>query len=126
MTAEKLKWTDSIRAVRGKVDRMVDVLDGKAEVVTGTYTGDGTFNQRVIELGFQPSCVILFTNMGQTHENNYVYGGCFFPGYPLKCTYNDPYYAGEIRENGFMVSYSTGSKISTNISNYLYHYIAFR
>lgn len=125
MTAEKLKWTDTVRTVRGKVDRMVDVLDGKAEVVTGTYTGDGTFNQRVIELGFQPSCVILFTDMGQTHENNYVYGGCFFPGHPL-IDYTKNYSVAEVRDTGFLVNYYSSNRIYANISNITYYYIAFR
>ena len=49
----------------------------KAEAVTGTYTGDGE-SERIIELGFSPTAVLLLRNTGAGKDSSNYYGGSLF------------------------------------------------
>lgn len=106
-------------ADNAKIDAAVAA---KAELVFGTYVGDGTSN-RTIQLGFTPRAVFLITEMGTTKTDSGCYGGLFFPDHPLRwTTYSG---IGEIVDDGFKVGYGSGSNPRrTNVSNEIYHYWA--
>ena len=56
--------------------------DVKAEIVTGTYTGDGTQN-RLINLGFQPRGVLVETSWGARGGVTQARAGMAVAGGPL-------------------------------------------
>ncbi len=67
------------------IDAAVGALEGKAEVVTGSYVGDGAAS-RFISLGFTPRAVMVVTRSGLTFVPgmlNYRVGGVFLPGMDL-------------------------------------------
>ena len=102
-------------------------LAEKAEVVFGTYTGDGTAS-RVISLGFTPKAVYLCGGGGEAFTaagTAYLTGGFFFGGCPLQ--YNG-YTAASVVDGGFQVGVITGSYtiVRTNLSGKVYAYFAFR
>lgn len=91
-------------------------LEGKLEAVFGSYLGDGT-DGRVIDLGFDPRCVILVNKSGQIYAGADIGGGVFFPGIELG---NFKFVPG-----GFQVSNYQQYGGSTN-SPANHYYIAFR
>ena len=99
-------------------------LGMKCQVVTGSYTGDGT-ETRAISLGFTPKAVLVTRDDGATTypNNNYqVYGGLAVTGYPVKKNGLD---AVAIMENGFQVGYREYPvDIYTNINGQSYRYLA--
>ena len=98
-----------------------DLGERKAEVVTGTYEGDGA-SSRDISLGFQPRAVLLEVRTGMRPSAT-VYGGMALPDATL---YNP--LAGtalSIRENGFRVYFEPGD-IYTNNEGSSYVYLAIR
>lgn len=101
---------------------------GKAELVCGFYTGDGTA-ERTITLGFQPRAVLIMHDHGRAYVNasnsSAAYGGLFLPGHPLCCSTSgtaDSGIAAEVVSTGFKV-YDRGYS-ETNITNNTYCYIA--
>ena len=96
--------------------------DVKAEIVTGTYTGDGTQN-RLINLGFQPRGVLVETRSGQRGSNTQILAGLALPGAPLYSTQaggvTDPP-ALDVTANGFRLS----SYGQLNTSGEIYRYLA--
>ena len=98
------------------------LAESKARIITGSYDGTGeTLN---INLGFQPSAVLIFTNEGQTYTGS-TFGGLMTPTMPLKSN-NATLIAGEITETGFTVygRNVTGNYLSS--SNRSYCYLAFQ
>src|SRR5699024_6181341 len=94
--------------------------DVKAEIVTGTYTGDGTQN-RLINLGFQPRGVLVETSWGargcvtQARAGMAVAGGPLAPQDGQPCLF--------MTSGGFrVVRGSTGEQ--TNNEGYTYYYLA--
>ena len=85
---------------------------------------DGTGETLNINLGFQPSAVLIFTNEGQTYTGS-TFGGLMTPTMPLKSN-NATLIAGEITETGFTVygRNVTGNYLSS--SNRSYCYLAFQ
>ena len=81
--------------------------------VIGKYTGNNAY-PRTISLGFQPTAVIIVTNMGYTSVGSSVYGGLFGKNCPLNG------YA-EIASSGFKLN-----KAYMNSSDIVYYYIAFK
>lgn len=99
---------------------------GKAEIVAGSYEGDGAV-ERTITLGFQPKAVLIMQDHGRTYVNisnsSGAYGGLFVPGHPLRCSASgDDGIAAEVVSTGFKV-YSR-SYAETNNTGYTYCYIA--
>ena len=96
--------------------------DVKAEIVTGTYTGDGTQN-RLINLGFQPRGVLVETRSGRRGSNTQILAGLALPGAPLYSTQaggvTDPP-ALDVTANGFRLS----SYGQLNTSGEIYRYLA--
>lgn len=97
--------------------RKIDgVMAGKAEIVLGTYTGDGE-SERVIDLGFTPKAVILENSQGYRPVNVYS-GGIVLPGHPINGNMV------KIVEGGFSVR--SGSSAQFNSKGQVMYYIAFR
>ena len=106
-------------------------LAQKAQLVTGTYTGDGSAS-RIISLGFRPKAVLLAHENGYTcyYYNGYnCYGGLILDGIPLRL-YNAQgrEVCAEILDNGFQVRFyqDTGKLLNvlTNMNGQIYHYAA--
>ena len=93
---------------------------GKAEVVIGSYIGDGEA-QQIISLGFTPLAVLVENQQGQRGDSQfYRYTGLLLPGqtYPM----------GGVVEGGFVMyySYQQTQRIFGNSLNMPYCYLAFR
>lgn len=97
----------------------------KCEVYFGVYIGDGQ-STRIIELGFQPSCLIAVQHgYLWSYGNGETYGALAFPDHLVRYMGASSYpVALEILENGFRVA--NGNRTNMNINGEKYHYIAFR
>ena len=98
--------------------------DVKAEIVTGTYTGDGTQN-RLINLGFQPRAVLVEDQRGARNSSGSLLGGLAVPGGPvfvLNAT-SGQLNAVEITAKGFYIS-KYSNILSTNGDSWGYRYLA--
>ena len=97
--------------------------DGKVEMVTGTYQGDGS-DERTITLGFQPKALLLFDEgglAGADRGSYYVYGGLVLPGHPLLDRENGSSASVELISTGFRLHAESGySRINENGSEYFY------
>ena len=83
--------------------------------VAGTFTGDGQAS-RLIELGFHPTAVLLFTGNGLTFVSPNCYGGLATRGMSTGAV--------AVSNTGFTVYVRDGGR--GNDKNYSYNYIAFR
>lgn len=104
-----------------RVAEMLEGVAGKAEMVTGTYVGDGK-TERTIVLGFTPRAVILTDESSNMRDGSYTYGGVAVTG-----SGSD---AMAVTEGGFLVR-ETGNihcnycKVtSTSMNTRAYRYIA--
>lgn len=113
-------WEPSDDFLRVEFNENFKALDGalgdKSEVVFGSYYGDDTEN-RVIQLGFTPKCVIMpNTQWGFPYYGD-VDGGVFFPETDI------PNF--KIVPGGFQVSNQESHGGSTN-NRFQHFYLAFR
>ncbi len=120
-------------AVAAEVAARADAVSGlntalgkKPEVVTGSYTGDGT-KGRTISLGFQPKAVFVIPSTGRL-AGTYLYaGGLALPGQPVAV---NSYEMAAITTTGFRVSHTYlnhanyGEYFTANESGVVYHYLA--
>ena len=106
------------------LEKIDTALGGKPEIVTGAYSGNGNETQD-IALGFQPLALIVISQSGMTNTTYHCYGGLALPGTP--CYFNN-LNAIELTSTGFRARYRdfSGTSVSTNKSNTLYFYLAFR
>lgn len=96
--------------------------------VTGTYTGDDS-SSRTINLGFQPTAVILMQSNGTTRAGASFdsSGGLALRGYPVRTGSNNNVTVMSISSNGFQVFNGDSSGFQqSNKSGRTYYYIAFR
>ena len=104
--------------INGNFEMMDGVMKEKAELVAGSYTGDGV-NRRTVELGFTPKSVFICRQDGMTGApGSYIYGGVILPGVPLRTT---SYLAGQIEEGGFCV-FLPDDCVRTNVKGQIYFY----
>ena len=91
----------------------------KAEVVIGTYTGNGQPEQ-VISLGFTPLAVLFEDQNGRRTDHNYQrYTGLLVP--------NHAFDMGQIVSGGFSVCFQSGNtSVMANVNGVAYYYLAFR
>jgi len=88
LTAQLTSTKNALNAAIGKkadttaLSALQNVVNGKLEVVVGSYTGAGE-NTKTIHLGFQPKAVFLITYNGTTNNAGATFGGLFAPGLPL-------------------------------------------
>lgn len=102
---------------------------GDMPFVVGTYQGDGS-ERRTIDLGFQPSAVIVWRYDGVQSDGWYRYGGMAMPGYPCSGVQGGQWYqsAIQVTASGFEVYYQDSSSYhyNTNHGSFMYYYMAFR
>lgn len=93
--ADNAKIDAAIKAVDSRVDGLASskanqsslytisqTLSKKAEIVVGSYKGDGA-ETRTISMGFTPKAVFLFTTDGYTNYSSTYYGGLAITGSPV-------------------------------------------
>ena len=97
----------------------LSTAQGKAEIVTGFFTGDGTAS-RAITLGFQPKAVLIESQDGQ-RPGDRVTGGLSLPAAPLTKT-GSP--ALTITATGFTVVYNIGIESLLNRPSMGFRYLA--
>ena len=100
--------------------------DGKVEMVTGTYQGDGS-DERTITLGFQPKALYLCNQNGMAgyiEGYYYTYGGLVLPNHPIIDYRHDNAVAVEIISTGFRL-YRSDYRLA-NEPNWTYFYLALR
>jgi len=116
-------------ALKGEAEARVAGLSEKAQVVVGTYTGDGAASQ-VIQLGFTPKAVLVMPADGQISTGSSMQGGIALPDSPAYYTSgngNGPIAA--LTEGGFQVyeqRISSSYYIEANNEGKPYHYWAVR
>ena len=114
--AETVARTAAVAAIQ-------TTLSGMVKLACGTYTGDGA-SSRVIEVGFPPKAVFVFSAYGYTYySSDYsssCYGGLALPGYPAGGSANTTV---RISGEGFIV-YNKEKGVHGNLSNEKYNYIA--
>lgn len=96
-------------------------VDTKAQAVLGSYTGSGAAS-RTISLGFQPKAVLLLSYDGAVANGSQTYGGLALPGVSVGTASNGT--ALSITSSGFNIYYQ--DRAATNVSGYVYRYIAIR
>ena len=92
----------------------------KCTLYFGTYYGNGQ-SERLIDLGFQPTAVLLFNDEGSTRNVQGSYGGLALPNRPVV---NGVNYVVRIVAQGFNVFKNSGSE--TNESGVDFYYLAFK
>ena len=132
--ATQAALTSETTALKNRVSSLEQAMPKRAQVIYGTYTGDGTAD-RTIYLGFRPKAVLLFPEDGTTCfyycPPNYFtcQGGLILDGYPLRLK-NDRcnIICAEITDTGFAVKIfsdqSKAANIATNRNGTVYHYLA--
>ena len=73
------EFNSSIQKVNTTLASIQTLAEGRANIVFGSYTGDGTQN-RVINLGYAPKWVLLASEQGETGNAR---GGLATPGHPV-------------------------------------------
>ena len=119
-----LRATDATKADSSSVSSQfssansrLTALEGRVEVIVGSYTGDGA-ETRTISLGFTPKAVLLEHNTGmRVHSTGVAYGGLALP--------NTPASGLKVVDGGFEVYYFQNS-IHTNNIDTVYRYLAFK
>ena len=121
--AEQTALTSETTALKNRVSSLEQAMPKRAQVIYGTYTGDGTEN-RLISLGFKPYLVILAPTIGN-FEMLETITVChrLCGGSPPELSES------HLTENGFRVSESDSMSINRsnnpNESGKTYGYIAF-
>ena len=121
--ATQAALTSETTALKNRVSSLEQAMPKRAQVIYGTYTGDGTDN-RLISLGFKPYLVILAPTIGN-FEMLETITVChrLCGGSPPELSES------HLTENGFRVSESDSMSINRsnnpNESGKTYGYIAF-
>ena len=115
-------WDKVDAALAGKAEGAVVAalqswIVGKAEVIFGTYAGNGSEN-RTISLGFRPKGVFLMVNTGWIDTNGNAYGGLAADGISATGI--------TVVDTGFMVTNNNSLAARTNTNGMVYNYMAFR
>lgn len=120
-------WNPQDDFLREEFNENFNKLDGAAQVVVGTYTGDGADSQ-IIALGFQPKAVLVIRADGKINSGYDMYGGLAIWGSPALYQSGNTYPIVTVVPEGFTVyakSVSTSYYVGSNIKNSLFHYLAF-
>ena len=110
-------------AIDAALKSVSDAIATKAEIVFGTYTGDGNASQ-TINLGRKPRIVLVEPASGvRVGANDDPYGALAAQGHPaMLSTYN----VLTLDDTGFTAYYRSGNSYSVylNKKNYGYYYLA--
>ena len=103
----------------------VTALETLPQLVTGTYTGDGTASQ-FISLGFTPKALLVVGAWSAMSRDNSYYGGLALEGNPAGVRDGNETVV-KILDGGFMVYYAVGGSdyIASNEPMRQYYYLAF-
>ena len=119
-------------ALDSHISQMGQALGAKADIVAGTYIGDGG-ESRFIPLIATPRAVLVMTQNGQTHGTgslNIFYGGLAVTGSPATTAgvNNTNYPVVKIETGGFSVSCKENSQafvsVRSNTADQKYQYLA--
>lgn len=122
---ENMLDTPLLTKINGKAEQsdmtaMQTSLAHKCELYCGAYTGDGADSQ-MISLGFTPKAVLAILNGYSLNYSSDTYGGLAVAGFPA-CSGGNKLI--EIIQDGFL-AYNSTNRLRANISDSIYHYIAF-
>ena len=123
---EELRATDAAKANSSSVNSQfstvnsrLTALEGRVEVRTGSYMGDGE-SSKTISLGFTPRAVLVESIDGIRVSGGMAYGGLALPDLPVNLTRP----SAEIVSGGFKVYQS--SYAGLNYNGAYYCYLAFK
>ena len=108
----------SIQQVNTTLASIQALAEGRANIVFGTYTGDGTKN-RLINLGITPKWVLLFPELGDYSNGS---GGLCAPGHPI-VSKSDAIHM-MVGGTKIQVSENLDTGSNTNMYNTVYYYLA--
>ena len=115
------KIDTAIKAVKNQADGL---NSSKAEIVTGSYTGDGAAT-RTVTLGFRPTAVLLENRMGARGSSSVIQAGLALwdaPLYTVSGGVPNPS-ALEITATGFTAANGGSTGSTLNIDGTAYQYI---
>ena len=129
------QWESSDRILMDDFNDAMEKIEGglgeKIGIVTGSYTGNGAAS-RVIDLGAKPHAVFFCTSLGESASSGTCQGGLLLRDHPLTTRPDLPQVTvgAEITDSGFRVyQYNdylpSGELVYCNLSDKVYHYIAF-
>ncbi len=106
-------------ALKAGLSAVESSVGQKAEIVVGSYTGDGA-DDRKINLGFTPRLVFVISETADLHNGAYYYGGLALRGQASQAV--------AVVEDGFSVRYYAGSGyvLISNGRDQEYFYFALR
>ena len=108
----------NIQQVNTTLASVQALADGRANIVFGTYTGNGV-ESRSLNLGFSPKWVLLFAQTGATDNG---YGGLAAVGFPT-CSSSTLIHL-QISGTYIRLAYREAAGLNTNISGRVYYYLA--
>ena len=112
------EFNSSIQQVNTTLASIQALAEGRANIVFGTYTGDGTKN-RLINLGITPKWVLLFPELGDYSNGS---GGLCAPGHPIVSKSDAIHMI--VGGTKIQVSENTDTGSKTNMYNTVYYYLA--
>ena len=116
------KIDTAIRAAKAQAEGLAS---SKAEIVTGSYTGDGAAI-RTVTLGFRPTAVLLENQMGSRGSSSSIHAGLALRNAPLYTVSggvpNPPVL--EITAAGFAAANGGATGGTLNLNGTAYRYIA--
>ena len=112
------EFNSSIQQVNTTLASVQALAEGRANIVFGTYTGDGTKN-RLINLGITPKWVLLFPELGDYSNGS---GGLCAPGHPIVSKSDSIHMM--VGGTKIQVSENLDTGSNTNMYNTVYYYLA--
>ena len=114
------EFNSSIQKVNTTLESVKDLAEGRADIVFGTYTGNGA-ETRNVNLGFAPKWIMLFAASGETGNG---YGGLAAVNYPIRSTSRGTHL--QITGSFIRITCDAVSGPLTNLSGQVYYYLAAR
>lgn len=114
------EFNTSIQQVNTTLESVQTLAEGRANIVFGTYTGDGA-ETRSVSLGFAPKWIMLFAASGETSNG---YGGLAAVNYPIRSTSRGIHL--QITGSFIRITSDAINGPLTNLSGQVYYYLAAR
>ena len=114
------EFNSSIQKVNTTLASVQALAEGRADIVFGTYTGNGA-ETRNVNLGFAPKWIMLFAASGETGNG---YGGLAAVNYPIRSTSRGTHL--QITGSFIRITCDAVSGPLTNLSGQVYYYLAAR
>lgn len=112
------EFNTSVQQVNTTLASVQALAEGRANIVFGTYTGDGD-EKRTIDLGFAPKWLLLFP---QTGDPGNAHGGLAAPNYTVQSNPTKIY----LQINGTSIQVVADAVYGprTNLEGTIYYYLA--